>query len=375
MSGNFEPNDPLSQKVLESLKQIQDPDLNKDIVSLGFVKEILLKKTLLGSFDISVTIELTTPACPVKDEFKKQAEQLIKAIPNVAQVHIKMTAQVRAPKTLTGSGVPGVKNIIAVGAGKGGVGKSTISINLALALSALGSRVGVLDGDIYGPSFGLMLGLSGGMPEVVKSKILPKIAHGIPTMTFAFFNPVGEATLYRGAMAGKALTQMLTEVQWNLLHPEHELDYLIVDLPPGTGDIAISLTHSAKISGAIVVTTPQKASLIDAEKAVAMYQKLNVPVLGVVENMKSFYCENCHHENNIFESPESKQLIKDFCASKKVPYLGDLPLSKEIVIGGETGKPFFVFGTQELMKSKILEIAKQVARQHSISTFVSPTDG
>jgi ATP-binding protein involved in chromosome partitioning len=371
MSTFSDTQDHVLQAILEKLKEIIDPDLNKDIVSLGFVKNILLKKTISGSFDVSLTIELTTPACPVKDEFKRLAEEKLKSLGFVASFKIQMTAQVKPTQTKNGSGIEGIKNIIAVGAGKGGVGKSTLSINIAFALSSLGSKVGLVDGDIYGPSFGLMLGLEPGMPQVKNSRILPKLSHGLPTMTFAFFNPVGEATLYRGAMAGKALIQMIQEVDWSSAYNGESLDYLIIDMPPGTGDIPISLSHALNMAGGVVVTTPQKVSWIDSEKAIAMYEKLKVPVLGVVENMKGFSCEKCQHLNHFFETHENSDFIKNRCEQKKVPYLGHLPLNKDIVNSAEQGIPFFIKNKESNVGVSLLNISKEIARQVSIKNFGS----
>jgi len=365
----------LTERILSELKKIQDPDLGKDIVSLDFVKDIILKKTLLGAYDISVTIELTTPACPIKDEFKQQALQLLSNIENVKQVTIKMTAQVASGSAKNTRSIHGVKNIIAVGSGKGGVGKSTVALNIAFALKKMGSHVGLLDADIHGPSLAMMLGLKGGMPEVRNSRIIPKFVHGIPAMTFAFFAPIGEAVIWRGAMTGKAVEQMLYDVDWsfaeeNLMSaknspsetPRKELDYLIVDMPPGTGDIPITMIHAVNIDGAVVVSTPQAVAWLDAAKGIAMYEKMNVPVLGVVENMSGYFCQHCHKENNIFGSggAEAQAL------NKGVSFLGRIPLEPSLVISADAGKPFVYEHPDHPATKSFFDIAQKIAHQLSL---------
>ncbi len=354
----------LEQRVLATLSQIQDPDLNKDIVSVGFVKDLILKEKALGGVDISLTLELTTPACPVKDFFKSEAERLLRALPGVASVLVKLTAQVRNQGGL-GKQIPGVRNIIAVGAGKGGVGKSTVAASLALALKQLGSKVGLLDADIYGPSMGLIMNLSG-MPEVKNGRIQPKISAGIPVMTFAYFAPVGDAVIWRGAMSGKAVEQMLFDVDWG------DLDYLIVDLPPGTGDIPISLIHSVGLVGSLVVSTPHKISTLDTEKAIALFQKMNVPVLGVVENMSGSVCPHC--KKSISTEPQLN-FVEKICEEKRVPFLGKIPTDSRIAQGIDQGKPTLLDASLKEINEVYLGLAQKVAQQVSIVQHRAQSQG
>ncbi len=279
-----------SEAVLDSLKSVIDPDLRKDIVSLGFVKNL----TIDGG-RVQFTIELTTPACPVKDLLKEQAHAAVSALAGVEAVEIAMSAVVRSV-TAPEHGrppLPGAKNVIAVGAGKGGVGKTTVAVNLALALAKAGSRVGILDGDIYGPNVPLMLGLKAQLATDGK-QIIPAEKFGIQVVSIGFMTDEDAPVIWRGPMVHGAIQQFFRDVAWR------DLDYLIIDMPPGTGDVALSLSQTVPVAGAIVVTTPQEVSLSDSRRAVRMYQKLNVPTLGIVENMSYYACPNCHHESDIF---------------------------------------------------------------------------
>src|SRR5919109_989200 len=276
--------------VLNALRVVVDPDLRKDIVSLGFVKDLVIDAGRVG-----FTIELTTPACPVKDQMRDQATAAIRALPGVSDVDVRMTANVRsAPAPETGRPpLPGVKNVIAVGAGKGGVGKTTVAVNLALALAKCGSRVGILDGDIYGPNIPLMLGLSTQLTTDGK-QIVPAEKYGVQVVSMGFLTQDDAPIIWRGPMLHGAIQQFFREVAWR------DLDYLIVDMPPGTGDVALSMSQTVPVVGSIVVTTPQQVSLADSRRAVRMYQKLNIPTIGIVENMSHFACPQCHFETDIF---------------------------------------------------------------------------
>jgi ATP-binding protein involved in chromosome partitioning len=344
-----------------ALSQIIDPDLGKDIVTLGFVKNLIVKKHLLGKRDVSVEIELTTPACPVKDQFKKDAERHISALENVGRVDVKMTAQVKDPRAV--SGIPGVRNIIAVGSGKGGVGKSTLAVNLAYALKRQGARVALLDADIYGPSLVQMLGL-GGSPKVKNGKILPVEAFGIPVMSFAFFAPVGEAVIWRGPQIGKAVQQMMKDVDWleTPSNPERrDIDYLIIDLPPGTGDVHLSIAHTAPITGAVLVSTPQDISLIDTLRGLYMFERLKIPVLGLVENMSGFACPKCGTVTDIFGSggAEKKALEKGLL------FLGRIPLHPLIVTRGDRGVPLVEAEPEHFITKTFLDISSRTAQELS----------
>src|SRR5687768_2874117 len=276
--------------VLNALRAVVDPDIRRDIVTLGFVKDLSI-----DSGRVAFTIELTTPACPVKEQLREQATNAVRAVSGVSQVDVQLTANVRsalAPETGRPP-LPGVKNVIAVGAGKGGVGKTTVAVNLALALAKCGSRVGVLDGDIYGPNVPIMLGLNQQL-TTDGQRIVPAEKYGLQVISIGFLTSEDAPVIWRGPMLHGAIQQFFREVAWK------DLDYLIVDMPPGTGDVALSLSQTVPVVGSIVVTTPQQVSLADSRRAVRMYQKLNIPTLGIVENMSYFACTNCHHESDIF---------------------------------------------------------------------------
>ena len=276
--------------VLNALRAVVDPDIRRDIVTLGFVKNLSI-----DSGRVAFTIELTTPACPVKEQLREQATNAVRSVSGVNQVDVQLTANVRsalAPETGRPP-LPGVKNVIAVGAGKGGVGKTTVAVNLALSLAKCGSRVGVLDGDIYGPNVPLMLGLNTQLTTDGK-QIVPAEKYGLQVVSIGFLTQDDAPIIWRGPMLHSAIQQFFREVAWK------DLDYLIVDMPPGTGDVALSMSQTVPVVGSIVVTTPQQVSLSDSRRAVRMYQKLNIPTIGIVENMSYYQCTNCHHEADIF---------------------------------------------------------------------------
>ena len=314
--------------VLEALKNVRDPDLNRDIVSLKFIKNLRI-----DGGRVAFSIELTTPACPVKDQMRDQARALVSALPGVTGVEMEMTAQVRATSSAEAgkAAVPGVKNIIAVGAGKGGVGKTTVAVNLAIALSQCGSRVAMIDGDIYGPNVPIMLGINAQLTTDGK-KIVPAEQYGIQLVSMAFLTGDDSPVIWRGPMLHGVIQQFFREVRWD------ELDYLIVDMPPGTGDIALSLSQTVPVSGAVVVTTPQTVSIADTRRAVRMYQKLNVPTLGLIENMSHFVCPGCQHESDIFGRGGGEILADEL----SVPFLGRIPIYEPIRIGGDTGVPITI---------------------------------
>jgi ATP-binding protein involved in chromosome partitioning len=356
------------QRIESALARIQDPDLGKDIVSLGFVKNIIVKKTLLGTRDVSFEIELTTPACPVKDQFQKDAVRFVSDIEGIGRVDVKMTAQVKGSRH--SNQIPGVKNIIVVGSGKGGVGKSTIAVNLAYSLRDQGARVALLDADIYGPSFAQMLGLVGN-PKVKEGRILPGEAFGVPVMTFAFFAPVGDAVVWRGPQVGKAVEQMMKDVDWldTPSNPNREaIDYLIVDLPPGTGDVPLSVAHSAPITGAVLVSTPQDLSLIDTMRGYQMFERMKIPVLGLVENMSGFVCPTCGSITEIFGSGGAEKKADE----KGIPFLGRLPLHPMVVTKGDKGIPIVVAEPEHLISRNFREIASRMAQELSKLVHRSP---
>jgi ATP-binding protein involved in chromosome partitioning len=344
---------PDRESVLSALKAVVDPDLRRDIVSLGFVKNLALDQGR-----VSFTIELTTPACPVKEQMREQATAAVRALPGVVDVAVQMTASVRsvsAPETGR-TPLPGVKNVVAVGAGKGGVGKTTVAVNLALALAHCGSRVGILDGDIYGPNVPMMLGLNTQLTTDGK-QIVPAEKYGLQVVSMGFLTQEDAPVIWRGPMLHGAIQQFFRDVAWR------DLDYLIVDMPPGTGDVALSLSQTVPVAGAILVTTPQQVSLADTRRAVRMYQKLNIQPIGLVENMSYFACTNCHHESDIFGHGGGEALA----STMQVPFLGRLPIYQPIREGSDSGVPLIVSEPGSPAGRAFLTVAERTAAQLSIA--------
>jgi ATP-binding protein involved in chromosome partitioning len=344
--------------VLDALKAVRDPDLNRDIVSLKFVKNLKI-----DGGRVAFTIELTTPACPVKDQMRDQARAVVSALPEVTSVDIEMTAQVRATATPEGgkAEVPGVKNIIAVGAGKGGVGKTTVAVNLAIALSQSGGRVAMIDGDIYGPNVPIMLGLHTQL-TTDGQKIVPAEQYGIQIVSMGFLTGDDAPVIWRGPMLHGVIQQFFREVRWD------RIDYLIVDMPPGTGDVALSLSQTVPVSGAVLVTTPQTVSLADTRRAVRMYQKLNVPTLGLIENMSHFLCPACGVESDIFGKGGGETLAREM----SVPFIGRIPIYEPIRIGGDTGVPIAIGEPGSPAARAFRSAAEQLAAQLSIASYKRP---
>ena len=343
---------PTEASVLEALKAVQDPDLHRDIVALGFVKDM----RICGS-SVAFSIELTTPACPVKDLMKSQAERAVSALPGVAQVTVNMTARVTASRPVLGDKgmVPGVKNVLAVSSGKGGVGKSTVAVNLACALQRSGARVGILDADVYGPNVPLMLGLTG-QPAVHDKKIVPFERHGLQVMSMALLVAEDQPVIWRGPMLHSAVRQFLFDVAWR------DLDYLVVDLPPGTGDAQLSLSQQAHLIGAIIVTTPQDVSVLDVRKAIRMFQTVNVPILGVVENMAWFTPPGQTERFHLFGQGGGAKIEREF----GVPLLGQVPIEMGVREGGDAGRPIVIAAPESGSARALFEIAGKVAQRVSI---------
>ena len=339
--------------VLNALRVVVDPDIRRDIVTLGFVKDLSVENG-----KVAFTIELTTPACPVKDQLREEAAAAVRAVAGVTNVDVKMTANVRsalAPETGRPP-LPGVKNVIAVGAGKGGVGKSTVAVNLALALAKCGSRVGVLDGDIYGPNIPQMLGLNTQLTTDGK-QIVPAEKYGLQIVSIGFLTQDDAPIIWRGPMLHGAIQQFFREVAWK------DLDYLIVDMPPGTGDVALSMSQTVPVVGSVVVTTPQQVSLSDSRRAIRMYQKLNIAPIGIVENMSYYQCTNCHHEADIFGHGGGEALASEL----NVPFLGRLPIYQPIREGSDTGVPLVIAEPASAAARAFLTLAERTAAQISIA--------
>jgi ATP-binding protein involved in chromosome partitioning len=341
--------------VLDALRAVHDPDLHKDIVTLGFVKQVRI-----DGGRVSFTIELTTPACPVRDLMQEQGRAAVAALPGVSAVDVTMTASVRAAGAPEAGRQPveGVKNIIAVGAGKGGVGKTTVAVNLAVALAARGSRVAIVDGDMYGPNVPLMLGLRTRL-ETDGEKIVPAEKYGLQIISMAFLADDDAPVIWRGPMLHGAIQQFFRDVRW------HNIDYLIVDMPPGTGDVALSLSQSVPVAGAVVVTTPQSVSLADTRRAVQMYRKLNIPVIGLLENMSHFVCPGCRRESDVFGKGGGEALA----TALTLPFLGRIPLYEPVRTGGDTGTPVVLGEPDSPAAAALKAAAERVAQQVSIASF------
>lgn len=345
-------------QVLDALKNVDDPDLGKDLVTLNMIKDIKI-----DGKKVAFTVELTTPACPMKDMIRKACESSIKVfVDKEAEVEITMTARVNTNRKDGGLVLPGVKNIIAVASGKGGVGKSTVSSNLALALARQGAKVGLLDADIYGPSAPIMFGIQGERPQMTtindKPMIIPIERFGVKVMSIGLLVDEKQAVIWRGPMATSALRQFITDVYWE------ELDYLILDLPPGTGDIHLTMVQTVPVTGAVLVTTPQAVALADARKGMMMFKQgqINVPILGVVENMAYFTpAELPENKYYIFGKDGGKHLADQF----EVPFLGEVPLVQSIREGGDRGIPA-VMDDEPISKAAFEHIAQEVARNVAI---------
>ena len=345
------PSTPDRDAVLNALRAVVDPDLRKDIVSLGFVKDLTV-----AAGRASFTIELTTPACPVKDQMRDQATAAVRAL-GIADVQVQLSAKVRSASAPESNKppVPGVRNIIAVGAGKGGVGKTTVAVNLALSLARCGSHVGLLDGDVYGPNIPIMMGLNTQL-GTDGNRIVPAEKYGLQVVSIGFMTNDDAPIIWRGPMLHQVVQQFVREVAWN------DLDYLIIDMPPGTGDIALSLSQTIPVAGSVVVTTPQQVSLADSRRAVRMYQKLNIATLGIVENMSYYSCPNCHFETDLFGHGGGEGLASDM----DVPFLGRLPIYQPIREGGDAGIPLIVAEPASSAARAFLTVAERTAAQISI---------
>ena len=349
-----------TKAILKALTVVQDPDLHRDIVSLGFVKEV---KICEGS--VSFDIELTTPACPVKEQLKAEAHQAVMALPNVTQVQIRMTSQVRStPGEKKTQLLPQVRNVLPVASGKGGVGKSTVSANLALALAQTGAKVGLMDADVYGPSIPLIMGVKDSPVMTAKQRMLPVTQYGVKIISMGFFMKEGEATIWRGPMLHKMIEQFLGGVEWG------ELDYLVIDLPPGTGDIQLSLCQTIPLTGAAVVSTPQDVALKVAQKAIAMFNKLNTPILGMIENMSHYSCPNCNHRDEIFGTGGARKAAEEL----KIPFLGEIPLITAIRSTSDAGRPIVLSDPESEAARAFLTVAENLAAQISIKNMAGELD-
>ncbi len=339
--------------ILKALSNVLDPDLKRDIVSLNMVKDVKVDNS-----KASFTIELTTPACPLKEKIRGDAESAVKEIPGIDAVEINMTASVKQGKLFSDKkALEGVKHIIAVASGKGGVGKSTVAVNLALSLQATGAAVGLMDADIYGPSVPMMMGINQKPGMNQDKKIIPVISNGLKLMSIGFLlADNGGPIIWRGPLISQVVRQFLHDVDWG------ELDYLVIDLPPGTGDAQLTLCQAVPLTGAIIVTTPQDVSLLDARRGLQMFQQVKVPVLGIVENMSYFVCSHCNERTDIFRTGGGRRTSEEL----EIAFLGEIPIDPAICTGGDSGEPIVRAHPESPQTERFEEIAGNVAARLSV---------
>ena len=337
--------------VLSSLKKVVDPELHKDVVSMGMIKDLVI-----NSGKVAFTLELTTPACPFNSDIEQDVRNAISSL-GVKELDLKVTARVMEGRAISMDELlPGVKNILAVASGKGGVGKTTVSVNLAMALAKTGAKVGLLDADIYGPSVPLMLGLKAS-PEVINNKIQPPVSEGIKVISMGFFYEQSQqAGIYRGPIISGIVKQFLTDVNWG------DLDYLIIDLPPGTGDAPLTIAQTIPITGILIVTTPQDVAMNVAVKAIGMFNKLNVPIVGVVENMSYLECPHCKQHTHIFGKGGGQTVSEQF----NIPFIGEIPLHPLIMTGSDIGKSVVISAPDSMNSLVFSKVAKTIAGRISV---------
>ena len=343
------------EAILAALGTVNDPDLHRDLVTLGMIEDIVVDGGV-----VRFTLVLTTSACPLKAQIEADCRRAVSAIAGVTDVQIRTTSRVRKPKDPSAErkALEGVGHVIAIGSGKGGVGKSTIAANLAIALAQTGASVGLLDADIYGPNLPRMLGVQR-QPYQRDGRIVPLEAHGIRFMSMGLLVEAGEAVVWRGPMLHGAIKSFLNDVDWS------GCDYLIVDLPPGTGDVQLSLIQQTVVTGAVIVTTPSTVAIEDAVKAIRMFDKLSVPVLGVIENMSYFLCPDCGGRHEIFSSGDGERRA----LALGLPFLGALPLEPAVRAGGDSGAPIVAAAPETSTARTFREIAGVLAQRISITTL------
>lgn len=336
-------------QVLAALSRVQDPELHRDLVSLKMIKDVQIRN---GA--VSFTIVLTTPACPLRQQIEAEARAAVERL-GATSVTIRFDASVPSDQRISSQINLPIKSTVAVASGKGGVGKTTIAVNLAIALAQYGARVGLMDADVYGPNIPIMMGINQ-PPQTRGERIIPLEAYGIKLMSMGFLVPPDQAVIWRGPMLHNAIRQFLTDVEWG------ELDYLIIDLPPGTGDVQISLAQSVPLTGGVVVATPQEVALADVVKGITMFRRLDVPVLGVVENMSYFICPHCNQRTEIFAHGGAEQLAQEL----GVPFLAAIPLDVAIRVGSDSGKPVAALNADSPYAVPFKTLANRVAAAVSV---------
>ncbi len=345
-------------RVLEALRTVLDPEIRRDIVSLNMVKNVAV-----CDGHVKVLIELTTPACPLKDTIRRDVESAVRPL-GANRVEVEFSAQVRS-HPMRQTPLPGVKNVIAVGAGKGGVGKSTFAVLAAVGLSRAGANVGLLDADVYGPSIPKMMGVEDAQPQVVGAgnRIIPVESYGVKTMSVGYIIPRDRPVIWRGPMIHGTVKQLLEQVEWG------ELDYLIVDLPPGTGDVPLTLSQSIPMTGAVVVCTPQAVALLDCVRAAKMYQTLRVEVIGLIENMSYFIAPDTGREYDLFGKGGAEAAAK----ALGVPFLGSIPINVAVRIAGDRGTPADVFaGGSQGLDAAVSRVIENLAGRISVLNLRQP---
>ena len=340
------------EAILAALSKVQEPELHQDLVTLNMIRELEIKDDT-----VSFTVMLTTPACPLRGKIDKESREAVMAVPGVKTVHIKMDSDVPNDGRMRGLVNMPIRNAIAVGSGKGGVGKSTVSVNIAVALAQSGARVGLMDADIYGPNIPTMLGVEK-LPPPNGPRLIPATAYGIKMISMGLLVKPGQPLLWRGPMLNSAIRQFLSDVEWG------ELDYLIIDLPPGTGDASLSLAQALPLSGAVIVTLPQLVSLEDAGRGLNMFKTLEVPILGIVENM-SYLDLPDGTRMDLFGSGGGEQLAQ----ATQTNFLGKVPIDQNVRIGGDSGKPILVSYPESPVANALRDIAHKVAAQVSVAAL------
>jgi len=347
---------PTTEAVLDALRKVNDPELHRDVVSLNMIQDIEIQN---GS--VSLTLVLTTPACPVRADFQKAVEEAVMAVPGVTRATVRLGANVRAsdPRANGPKPIEGVRNILAIASNKGGVGKSTVAVNLAVALAQSGAAVGLLDADITGPNIPTMMGFEAGFMAQENHGLRAETRFGVKVASLGFLLPRGTPVVWRGPMIGSGVRQLLHDLPWG------ELDYLIIDLPPGTSDASMSMCQEAPVAGAIIVSTPQAVALEDAVKAVGMFEKLNVPVFGIVENMSYFVCPHCGERTEIF-GHGGAEIAADEVG---LDFLGELPMHTSIRAGGDSGVPVTVSAPDSAEAQAFVKLAERIAAKLSVLQY------
>ncbi len=340
---------PTTEVLLDALRLVRDPDLGRDIVALAMVHDLAARNG-----EVWLTLRLPSTAQETRERIEREARERLLALPGIAQAHIKLDLNVPAAGLAHGQqALPGVKNIIAIGSGKGGVGKTTVAVNVAIALAELGGVVGLMDADVYGPNVPRMMAIHEAPRVLEQNRIEPLRNYGVKVISMGLISPGDQPVIWRGPMLHSAVQQFLRNVEWG------ELDYLIIDMPPGTGDVALTLAQSVPMTGGVIVTTPSDVSLEDARKALGMFQRLKIEVLGVVENMSSFECPHCHHPVDIFSQGGGRRIADQF----SVPFLGTLPLLPEVRDGGDRGQPVTVAGAGNAAAHPYYALARRLAAE------------